>query len=406
MNLLIYGEYFLPVVGGVQTVLKHLAQGLAEFGAPQTGEAVGPIHVTLVTTTPANGMDDSAWPYRIVRRPGFWQLVGLIRRADVIHLAGPCLLPMALAWLMRKPAVVEHHGYQAICPNGLLFLQPSHAVCPGYFAARRYRECLRCCSQTMGWAGGLRSLLFTFPRRWLCARVGTNAMVTNHVGTRLKLPRSKTIYHGIEDTGVTRNSTSLHRGALVVAYVGRLVSEKGLVLLLDAAKHLRDQGIAFQLFFIGDGPERNQLESRTQSLGLGGSVTFTGDLRGAALENAVAKVAVVVMPSVWEETAGLSAIEQMMRGRVVIAADIGGLGEVVGDAGLKFPPGDARALASCIEQVIADPSLVTALGAAARARAIAFFTQDVMIRQHLSLYRKVSLHRERSSAGKFSAGNG
>jgi glycogen synthase len=44
------------------------------------------------------------------------------------------------------------------------------------------------------------------------------------------------------------------------------------------------------------------------------------------------------MPSVWEETAGLSAIEQMMRGRLVIASRIAGLGEMVGDAGSRFFP--------------------------------------------------------------------
>jgi hypothetical protein len=42
----------------------------------------------------------------------------LIRRANVVHLAGPALLPLLLARLFRKPVVVEHHGYQAICPNG------------------------------------------------------------------------------------------------------------------------------------------------------------------------------------------------------------------------------------------------------------------------------------------------
>ena len=62
------------------------------------------------------------------------------------------------------------------------------------------------------------------------------------------------------------------------------------------------------------------------------------------------------MPSIWEETAGLAAIEQMLRGRLVIASDIGGLGEMVGDAAIKFPAGDAPTLAdqmkkcSCTKQ--------------------------------------------------------
>ena len=58
---------------------------------------------------------------------------------------------------------------------------------------------------------------------------------------------------------------------------------------------------------------------------LGPCTTITGFLRGHAFVNALQDVNVVVMPSMWEETAGLAAIEQMMRGRLVIAADIGGL---------------------------------------------------------------------------------
>jgi glycosyltransferase involved in cell wall biosynthesis len=69
-------------------------------------------------------------------------------------------------------------------------------------------------------------------------------------------------------------------------------------------------------------------------------------LEGRELLRAVEALDVTVMPSVWEETAGLAAIEQMMRGRVVLAADIGGLGEMVGDGGVKFRAFDSEDLAS------------------------------------------------------------
>lgn len=145
MKILLYGDRFLPSVGGVQTSLGLLARGLAELDAQGTSAGAGRNEVTVATRTAANGMDDSSLPYRVVRQPGFWRLVGLIREADVVHVAGPCLLPLSIAWLLRKPAVVEHHGYQANCPNGLLFKMPSQTVCPGHFAQGRYRECLRCC---------------------------------------------------------------------------------------------------------------------------------------------------------------------------------------------------------------------------------------------------------------------
>ena len=390
MKILIYGDYFLPVVGGVQTSMNLLAKGLVELNSRQvTARNLDQIEVTVVTRSAANGMDDSVLSYRVVRQPGFQRLVKLIRGADVVHVAGPCLLPMAIARLVGKPVFVEHHGYQAICPNGLLFREPSRTVCPGYFSQRKYAKCVRCTSQTTSLVGGVRWILLTFPRRWLCERMAANIMITNHVGARLKLPRSRTVYYGIEEAAcvmIERVPTS--EDILHFAYVGRLVAEKGLPLLVEAAKNLKKQGVIFRLTFVGDGPERSRLNELTERFGLRDFVKFTGDLRGRELEQAVGGIDVVVMPSVWEETAGLSAIEQMMRGRVVIAADIGGLGEVVGDAGLKFALGDAEALASCIRKLIGDPALLKSLGSAARARAVKFFRQERMIQDHLSLYRE------------------
>ena len=95
------------------------------------------------------------------------------------------------------------------------------------------------------------------------------------------------------------------------------------------------------------------------------------------------------MPSLCEETAGLSAIEQMMRGRVVIVADIGGLGEVVGEAGLKFVPADSQALAACIRKVIDNPGLAASLGSLALKRATRLFKLSSMIERHVSLYREM-----------------
>jgi glycosyltransferase involved in cell wall biosynthesis len=399
MKVLIYSEYFLPVVGGVQTSVRLLARGLVDLNTREKLSDRESIHVTLATRTIANGFDDSSLPYRVVRRPGFGRLFQLVREADVIHLAGPCLLPMAMAWLIRKPVVIEHHAYQAICPNGLLFLQPSQTVCSGHFMERRYGACLRCCSGAMGWAGSVRSLILTFPRRWLCKRAAANITITNHVGKRLMLPRSRTLYYGIETASKPDNDCAVSESAnLEVAYIGRLVAEKGLPLLLDAAKVLSTEGVAFHLTFIGDGPERTRLESMVDHLDLRKAVAFTGDLRDSGLERAVNKIAVVVMPSVWEETAGLSAIEHMMRGRLVVSADIGGLGEVVGNAGLKFAAGDSAMLASRLRQAAQNRQEITTLGSVARKRAETLFSVDRMVSEHSHLYRELSA-ADQSRAG-------
>lgn len=388
MRILLYSHSFAPAVGGVETYAMLLAKGLASFRGSTTEETFA---VTLATSTPGDGFDESRLPFNVVRGPGFWQLLRLIRETDLVHLAGPCILPLVISWLIRKPVVVVHHGYQSICPNGLLFKQPSQAMCAGHFMKREYGQCLRCCGQAMGVTDSVRSLLLTFPRRWLCKRVAVNVSVSRHQEARIQLPRARTIYHGVRVVEVLESPcTESPSDVVEFAYVGRFVAEKGLSLLLQAAEHLASQGNHFKLTFIGDGPERTRLERMTRDLKLNELVSFTGVLRGADLDRAVSRVSVVVMPSIWEETAGLGAIEQMMRGRLVIAADVGGLGEVIGNAGLKFAPGDFRKLASCMQVGLNSPDLVASLGSSARNRAVKLFRHESMIESHAAVCSEVS----------------
>ena len=174
---------------------------------------------------------------------------------------------------------------------------------------------------------------------------------------------------------------------LCIACVGRLVPEKGIPVLLDAAKILKDEGHDFEIRIIGDGSERPKLEELIQREKLGPFTSITGFLTGDALARALQDVSVVVMPSTWEETAGLAAIEQMMRGRLVVAADVGGLAEVLGDTGLKFPPGNAVSLANCLRSVIENPAMIDSYGKKAGRRALQLFQRSQMLTAHSRIYR-------------------
>lgn len=377
MRVLLYTHTFAPNVGGVETYVLLLARGLAARA-----------RVTLATATPAGGFDDSALPFPVVRQPSARALWRLARQADVVQLAGPALVPLAIALLARRPVVIEHHGYQAVCPNGLLFYRPLTEVCPGHFRGLRWDRCLRCNAQE-GWPASARKLVLTVVRRWLAARVAANVGVSEHVGRRVELPRTTTIRHGIEDPLAGTEPGDAPPAEPCFAYVGRLVAEKGLPLLLEAARALKDKGYRFQLRFVGDGDERARLEGMARRLGLEPEVRFLGQLQGEALGRAVADAAAVVMPSRWEETAGLAAVEQMMRGRAVVAANLGGLAEYVDGAGLLFTPGDAASLADCLRRILDEPGLVREIGRAARARAMQEFHVARMVEDHLKLYERV-----------------
>ena len=159
--------------------------------------------------------------------------------------------------------------------------------------------------------------------------------------------------------------------------------------LLRAAAMLAGEGRAFEVIVIGDGPERAPLESLVRELQVGAHVRFCGAKRGKDLDAALEGVAAVAMPSLWAETFGLAAVEQMMRGRATIVSDFAGLAEAVGDTGLKFPMGDADALAACMRQIIEDPSLAARLGAAARKRAETQLTAAQMCEKTATLYDSI-----------------
>jgi glycogen(starch) synthase len=384
MRLLLHSHYFAPNIGGVESAVQSLAAGISDYYGPD-GEK---IDVTVVTNTPRGSYQDQTLNFRVVRQPSFFQLGQLIRATDVVHIAGPALSPMSIAWVLRKPFVVEHHGYQAICPNGLFLQEPARSVCVGHFQAGHYGECFRCLkSETSTLRSGLR-LFSMFPRNWLTRAATLNLAISNYVRDRHRLPGTRVVYYGIEDPVPHPTGDEVPR-RVIMAFVGRFVSEKGIPVLLQAAALLKREGLDFEVRLIGDGPERVNLENIIRREDLGDIVKVAGFLRGEEMVKALSDVRVVIIPSVCEETAGLAAIEQMMRGRLVIASNIGGLGEVVGDAGLRCEPGNADSLASCMKSVLLNRSLIDSIGKNARKRAVQLFMRARMIQEHATIYGSI-----------------
>ena len=382
MKLLIYSHFFAPSIGGVETIVLSLARGLSELrdakGAPE-------FETTLATQTPAGNYDDSKLPFRVVREPGIFQLWQLIRTSDLVHAAGPALAPLLLTRLARKPVVVEHHGFQTICPNGQLLIEPAGTPCPGHFMAGRYGECLRCNSGQGRFTSG-KLWFFTFTRRLLCARAAANITPTQWLGEPLHLPRITAIPHGL-DSGQTISPRVPHSSTPVIAFMGRLVTTKGVPLLFHAAKILHDQNRCFELLIIGDGPERPALEQFARDSLM--AVRFAGRLAGEELETALAQAVAVVVPSLGGEVFGLVVAENMLRALPVVASDIGAFVEVLGGTGLTFRTGDVADLARALSRVLDDAPFAASVGQRARERALDFCSRSRMIEAHARVYQEV-----------------
>jgi glycogen synthase len=396
MNLLIYAHRWAPETGGVETITAALARGIS------TGARASGWKVTLATRTPAGAMNDLDLPLRVVRRPTIGTLAQLVKGADLVHLAGPALLPLILSIVHRKPVVIEHHGFQTICPNGQLLLATTRMPCPGsgYFMAGRHAECLKCNRSEGTWAS-FRLWALTFVRRWLSGRADANIVPTAWLGTLLRLPRMVTVHHGLvqieglaSNRGADRATGDRTSPIATFVFNGRLVTTKGAQILLEAAHQLKSRGLAFQLRFVGDGADRSRLEALAGEYQLDESVRFLGYLSGAPLEAALQTADAVLMPSLGGEVFGLVALENMMRGKLVVVSDIGALAEVVGDAGLTCPTGDVNAWASCMERLVRNPELCQELGRRARERAGKYFSIQQMVAGHTSVYESVLRKRD------------
>jgi glycogen(starch) synthase len=384
VKLLFYSHYFAPSIGGVETIVLSLARGLAEVRTPY---GLTEFDLTLVTETPAKDFDDSILPFRVFRQPSLGQLLQMIRSSDMIHVAGPALSPLLLGLLTRKPVVVEHHGFQTICPTGQLLIEPSSTPCPGHFMAGRHRECLRCRSDN-NWLASWKLWLLTFFRRFLCSRVAANIMPTEWLSELIHLPKAVSIPHGIE-TLVRGPESEQSPGPPLIVFQGRLVTTKGLPVLLEAASILRSENRAFELMVIGDGPERIAIEELANKLQLSSCVRFVGRIATTDLDSALAKASIVVVPSLGGEVFGLVLAENMSRGLPVVASNVGCFAEVLGDAGLTFRVGDARDLARQIARLLDDSDLASALGSCARRRIFESYPRSRMIEGHAQLYRRL-----------------
>ncbi len=143
----------------------------------------------------------------------------------------------------------------------------------------------------------------------------------------------------------------------LVLAVGRLDPIKGFTHLLDACAELTRRGLRFRCLIVGEGPLRASLEQQVARLGLAGVVELPGAQQQERVRELLQRAAVFVLPSVVTPSGDRDGIpvalmEAMACGLPVVSTRVSGIPELVEDerGGLLAPPGDAAALARCIER--------------------------------------------------------
>jgi glycosyltransferase involved in cell wall biosynthesis len=143
-----------------------------------------------------------------------------------------------------------------------------------------------------------------------------------------------------------------------VLFCGRLIREKGVHVLLQAMKLLRQRVSDARLVIVGAGDKtyRFELEELVDSLGIRGSVSFLGWIPNEVIGKIYQESWIVVVPSIWEEGLGMVMVEAGLMDRAVIGSDLGGIKDFIqnGANGLLVPPGDVQALADAISSILED----------------------------------------------------
>ena len=176
----------------------------------------------------------------------------------------------------------------------------------------------------------------------------------------------------------------------LAGYVGRLVEEKGLLDLVDALEFCPP---TMGLALVGAGPLRARLEERARALGKEAQLVFEGARPLEELPAVMNALDVLVLPSrttpSWKEQFGRVIIEAQACGVPVVGSDSGAIPDVVGAGGVIFPEGDARALASALLSLRADPVRRERLGQQGRAQVDERYTWQHVAETMMDIYQRV-----------------
>jgi len=302
VKILISSHAFAPSIGGIETVSGLLAAEFVQLGH----------EVTVVTQTPNEGAENLSYP--VIRQPSVGELWRVIKWCDIFWHSNLSLRTIWPAFLLRKPIVITHHGSYCRPPSGIDLIQRlKHGIVERTTSVAISRAVAACFK--------------------------TDSVVIPSPYDARKF--------------VSRAPGSERSGDLI--FLGRLVSEKGVDVLLQALAFLHRGGLSPSLTIVGSGPELFGMQEMTARLGLSEQVTFAGPKGGAELVSLLQEHKILVIPSRYDEPFGVVALEGIACGCIPVGSSGGGLPEAIGPCGVTFPNGDAGALGQLLEKLLGSP---------------------------------------------------
>jgi len=222
--------------------------------------------------------------------------------------------------------------------------------------------------------------------------------------------RIETIPYGVDverfrpDPGgraACRRALGFEPDDVVLFTAGRFARKKGFEYVIDAVGRLAPRWPGVRLVIAGGGDLDSELRSRVRDRGIGRHVQFVGVLAQPDVARHLAAADIAVMPSIRDEAGNVDGLpntvmEALASGTPLVATTAGGIPSVVTNDrnGLLVPEKDVPALEAAIERLMANPAARAALGAAARADAVASRTWDRVAERMEQVYDRAACRRE------------
>jgi L-malate glycosyltransferase len=182
----------------------------------------------------------------------------------------------------------------------------------------------------------------------------------------------------------------------IIGFVGRFVEEKGILTLIEAIASLKE--LSWKLLLLGRGTLKETILEKATAAGIRDRIIIVESVPHDEVPRYINLMNVLVLPSEttykfktfsavgWKEQFGHVLIEAMACRVPVIGSDSGEIPNVIGDAGLIFPEGDAIALKKCLQQLITNSDLAQNLAQKGFDRAIAKYTNHALAKEQLDFY--------------------
>jgi glycosyltransferase involved in cell wall biosynthesis len=343
-------------------------------------------------------------PIVVLPGPGPFDAAYARLGVEVLHLPLPAVTRAARPWhllastlpnVARLRRLIRERGVALVYTNSLLLLTGGLAARlagrPALWHSGEFLDRPRLVGQALYWTTAA-----------LASRIIVSSVAVRARFPPWARPRIEVVHNGVDlerfhparDGAATRAALGIPGEAPVVGFVGRLIPWKGAELFAEIAALVRQRVPEARFLLVGSRlaayPDYlARVQARLRALGLAACTTVLVDRQD--IPELLAAMDVFVHCSLRPEPFGIVIVEAMATGKPVVAAEAGGVPEIISRPGVGrlVPPGDAAAAAAAVTDLLRNPGAAAALGRAARAHVVSHFDLRHATKRVQAIYERL-----------------